>query len=63
MTVIPAGACETESPWLIHTDWSVGWPLNRVDEVSRIDAGVAPNSDSPVFSTVPPRARAMAWKP
>ena len=63
MTAIPAGASDTESPWLIHTDWSAGCPLNRVDEVSRIVAGVAPNSDRPVFSTVPPSARAIAWKP
>ena len=47
MTVIPAGACDTESPWLIHTDCSDGWPLNSVDEVSRMSAGVAPNSRQP----------------
>ena len=63
MTRIPAGASDTESPWLIHTDCSSGWPLNRVEAVSVMRAGVAPNSERPVFSTVPPSARAMAWKP
>ncbi len=47
MTVIPAGACETESPWLIQTDWSVGCPLNRVDEVSRIARGRGPELREP----------------
>jgi hypothetical protein len=56
VTVIPSGAAETESPWLIHTDCSTGWPLNSVDVLSRMVAGVAPNSESPVRSTVPPRA-------
>ena len=63
MTRIPAGASVTESPWLIQTDWSSGWPLNRVDAVSEIVAGVAPYSPSPVWATVPPSAWAIAWKP
>ena len=63
VTVIPGGACETESPWLIHTDCWSGCPLNRVDDVSSTFAGVDPNSDKPVFSTVPPSTCAMAWNP
>ena len=60
---MPSGAADTESPWLIHTDCSAGWPLKSVDAVSSTSAGVAPNSERPVFSTVPPSACAMAWKP
>ena len=63
MTRIPAGASDTESPWLIHTDCSAGWPLKSVDEVSETLAGVAPYSRSPVCATVPPSAWAIAWKP
>ena len=63
VTVMPAGASVTESPWLIQTDWSVGWPLNRVDSVSETVAGVAPYSPSPVCATVPPSACDIAWKP
>ena len=63
VTVKPSGAADTESPWLIHTDCSAGRPRNRAESGAVTVSGVRPNSASPVRSTVPPRARAMAWKP
>ena len=62
VTRMPSGAPVTESPWLIQTDCSSGWPLKST-ETSVIRAGVAPYSPSPVLATVPPRAWTMAWKP
>ena len=60
---MPAGASVTESPWLIQTDCSSGWPLNSTEETSVIRAGVAPYSPRPVLETVPPRAWTIDWKP
>ncbi len=63
VTRMPAGASVTESPWLIQTDCSSGWPLNSTEETSEICAGVEPYSPRPVLATVPPSAWTMAWKP
>ncbi len=63
VTVNPSGAADTESPWLIHTDGSTGSPLKRIDAGSVTSSRVRPNSARPVCSTVPPIARAWAWKP
>ena len=63
VTAKPSGAAVTASPWLIHTDSASGRPAKSVDVPSTTDSGVRPNSARPVRSTVPPRARAMAWKP
>jgi hypothetical protein len=60
---MPSGASVTESPWLIHTDCSWGWPLNSVDDTSETCAGVEPYSPSPVWATVPPSACTIDWNP
>ncbi len=58
----PAGAADTESPCDIQTERLSGSSLSRV-EPGVTASGVRPNSESPVRSTVPPRASAMAWNP
>ena len=63
VTRIPGGAWATESPWLIHTDCSAGWPWKRVESVSTTWATVCPYSRRPVRATSPPRANAIAWNP
>ncbi len=64
VTANPGGAADTESPCDIHTRIPVaGSPSNNADLSAVTVSPVRPNSDSPVFSTVPPSASAMAWKP
>ena len=58
----PSGADWTESPWLIHTDCSVGEPVSSMPG-RRTSTCAPPHSRDPVRSTVPPSARAIAWKP
>ena len=63
VTVNPAGAALTRSPWLIHTDGAGGMSRSRTPRPSDTRSGVPPNSRRPVFVTSPPRASAIAWKP
>ena len=62
MTVKPAGASLTASPWLIHTDCSTGRSCSSRPGVVTV-SGVPPYSRSPVRATVPPSDWAIAWKP
>ena len=57
MTANPAGASSTESPWLIHTDWSAGRPRNSVHSASTTVEAVRPNSARPVARDRRRRAR------
>ena len=45
--LIPAGAADTASPWLIHTDCSVGLPVEQRRRRVETGAGVPPYSDRP----------------
>jgi hypothetical protein len=53
----------TESPCDIQTDCCAGSPWKRVFSAGVTSSGVRPYSRAPVWATVPPRARAIAWKP
>ena len=64
VTVKPSGAADTESPWLIHTDGSAGRPRNSTDAgLGDLERGCGRTRPARCGSTVPPRARAWAWKP
>ena len=63
VTVKPAGASVTPSPWLIHTGWADGSASCRRPASSATSSSVRPYSRAPVWATVPPSAEAISWKP
>ncbi len=63
VTVKPAGASVTQSPWLIQTGSSAGRSRSSTPASARGRSGVPPYSRLPVRLTVPPSAWAIAWKP
>ncbi len=59
----PGGAAVTVSPWLIQTTWSSGRSPNRTLPSGWARRLVRPYSLTPVRSTRPPSALAMACWP